>query len=200
MHLRMCSTVLDIDASAGEAGWHVTPTRPPIRPSLSRRRCGHRYPCVPVGRRVFGLFTGPGAREVAYPRRVLLFVALWAVGIDRVRAQPAPRVRFSRPGDGGGALHNCVAALRARPRHERPLERAPTRKHAQRRALYVTREQRARTRAPAPRRIRFAVIRYKCASVGFRRFWLTTNPRRRRRRAGRCRRSARSLSARRRRR
>lgn len=39
----------------------------------------------------------------------------------RVRAHPAPLAfDFPSPGDGGGTLHNCVAALRARPRHERP--------------------------------------------------------------------------------
>lgn len=71
----------------------------------------------------------------------------------RVRAQSrAPRVRFSRPGDSGGALHNCVAALRARPRSERPPRARNPRRYAQRRALYVTRDHRAHSRSSPPYR------------------------------------------------
>ncbi|CAB3244536.1 unnamed protein product [Arctia plantaginis] len=70
----------------------------------------------------------------------------------RVRAHaPAPLAfDFPRPGDGGGALHNCVAALRARYRSERPPRARYTRRYAQRRALYVTRDHRARSRDPSP--------------------------------------------------
>lgn len=86
--------------------------------------------------------------EVAYLRHVLVFVGLRVEGIDAgARAgSRVPRVRFSRPGDGGGALHNCATALRARSRSERPPRARHTRKHAHRRALYVTRDHRALSR------------------------------------------------------
>lgn len=113
----------------------------------------------------------------------------------RLRAPArAPRVRFSRPGDGGGALHNCVAALRARSRPERPPRARHTRTHALRRALYVTRDHRARPRATTPR-IRFrvqrdCVLRVRVPGCGGGHGTAGSD----RRRAGRCRRSARARS------
>lgn len=80
-------------------------------------------------------------------------------GIDAAaRAGPAPLAfDFPSPGDGGGALHNSVAALRARSRPERSRARR-TRPHA----VYVTRDHRARPLTPA--RARWKCPREVCSS------------------------------------
>lgn len=85
-----------------------------------------------------------------------------------VRAHaPAPLAfDFPRPGDGGGALHNCVAALRARYRSERPPRARYTRRYAQRRALYVTRDHRALSRLlTACTRITYGVLGCLCGRI-----------------------------------
>ncbi|CAK1542098.1 unnamed protein product [Leptosia nina] len=106
-------------------------------------------------------------------QREVAFVGLRAEGIDaaaRARAC-APRLRFSSPSDGGGALHNFVAALRARPYPERQPRARPTRRHAQRALSRPLRNARSLKRRRKRERIRFGVI-ISVLRFGFRRFWL----------------------------